>query len=267
MESTQIPVRPVNPAAPYIGGKRNLAKRLAVRIAATPHTTYAEAFVGMGGVFFRRTSQPKCEVINDYSGDIANFFRILQRHHTPFVEMLRYQVTARKDFERLSRAVPDTLTDLERAARFLYLQKTAFGGKRRGQSFGVSLDRPARFDVSKIVPQLADIHERLSGVNIECLPYQSFIERYDRPGTLFYLDPPYWGCEDDYGKEMFARSDFEAMAAQLSKIKGKFIMSINDLPEIRDTFKAFNIEAVNTTYTLSSKGAGKAKELIISNTS
>lgn len=130
-----------NPVAPWLGGKRNLAKRLVKIISSVKHETYAEAFVGMGGVFLRRPYAPKCEVINDYSGDVANLFRILQRHYPQFLECLKFQITSRREFERLKRTDPSTLTDLERAARFLYLQKTAFGGKVTGQNFGVSLER------------------------------------------------------------------------------------------------------------------------------
>lgn len=58
-------VAPSKPAAPYIGGKKRLGGQLTELIGAIPHVTYAEAFVGMGGVFFRRKSKPKAEVIND----------------------------------------------------------------------------------------------------------------------------------------------------------------------------------------------------------
>ena len=155
MESSQKqPVKPVLPVAPYIGGKRNLAKRLCALIDKHPHVTYAEPFVGMGGIFLKRTSRPQAEFINDYSRDVATFFRILQRHYVAFLDMLRYQLTTRVEFERLMAVNPDTLTDLERAARFLYLQRTAFGGKVNGRNFGVSQDRPARFDVTRLVPML-----------------------------------------------------------------------------------------------------------------
>lgn len=80
------PIAPVRPVAPYIGGKRRLAKHLITLIDAVPHITYAEAFVGMGGVFLRRQRQPRSEVINDYAGDVANLFRILQRHYPQFMD-------------------------------------------------------------------------------------------------------------------------------------------------------------------------------------
>jgi len=201
-------VAPINPVAPYIGGKRGLAKRLIARIDAIPHATYAEGFVGMGGVFLRRNRAPKSEVINDYGRDVATFFRVLQRHYIPFMEMMKFQITSRDNFAKLTRTDPDTLTDLERAARFFYLQRTAFGGKPSGMNFGVALDRPARLDITRLAPMLEDLHDRLASVVIECLPYEQLIPRYDRPATLFYLDPPYWGNENDYGKGLFGREDF-----------------------------------------------------------
>src|SRR5690606_10076788 len=93
--------RPVHPAAGYIGGKRRLARALVRLIDSVDHTTYCEAFVGMGGVFLRRTRQPKAEVINDRSDDVSTFFRILQRHYVAFMDMLRFQITSRAGFERL----------------------------------------------------------------------------------------------------------------------------------------------------------------------
>ncbi len=263
MESIR-PVRLVLPVAPYIGGKRNLARRLVARIEAIDHNCYAEPFVGMGGVYLRRRSAPAAEVINDASRDVATLFRILQRHYVAFMEMIRFQLTTRTEFDRLARTDPDTLTDLERAARFLYLQNAAFGGKARGRTFGVSYDRPARFDVTRLGPMLEDLHERLSGVAIECLPWQAFVDRYDRPGTLFYVDPPYWVNETDYGKGLFARDDFTLLAARLARLQGRFILSLNDIPEVRELFSGFTIEPVTTTYTIAGGKAPKAAgELII----
>lgn len=259
-------IHPARPVAPYIGGKRNLARRLVSILDATPCDTYAEPFVGMGGVFLRRTRRPKAEVINDVSADVATFFRILQRHYQAFLDMIRWQITTRAEFERLSRTDPDTLTDLERAARFLYLQRTAYGGKVAGRTFGVSPSGPGRFDVTRLVPMLEAVHERLAGVTIEKLPYDAFLARYDRPGTLFYLDPPYWGSERDYGAGAFGRDDFARLADRLAGLQGRFLMSINDRPEVRATFAGFAQEPVRTTYSLgqADRTTGAAGELLIS---
>ncbi len=257
------PIEPANPAAPYIGGKRILSKKVIHKIKQTPHEAYAEPFVGMGGVFLRRDQAPKMEVINDINGDVANLFRILQRHYPQFMETLRFQITSRREFDRLSRTDASTLTDLERAARFLYLQRLAFGGKVRGQNFGVSM-QGGRFNLLKLAPQLEEIHERMAGVVIENLPWRAFIERYDRPGMLFYLDPPYWGSEDDYGKDAFSRAEFAELADVLGRIKGRFILSLNAVQGVYETFQNFAIEEVDCTYSVAGRGHGKAvKEVII----
>lgn len=259
------PVKPVKPVAPWVGGKRSLAGQLVERISAVPHTIYAEPFVGMGGVFFRRPARPRKEVINDISADVVLLFRWLQRHYQQVLDALKWQICSRAEFTRLLGTDPSKLTELERVARFLYLQRTGFGGKVHSRSYGVTRTNAARFDLTKLVPMLEDVHERLCGVDIECLPYEKFIALYDTPGTLFYLDPPYWGSEGDYGKAMFARADFQRLSDILTGIKGGFVLSINDVPEVRAMFAWARIEAVKTTYTIGSKteSRGDRAELII----
>lgn len=266
MNDPLTPARPAQPIAPYIGGKKNLAARIVARIAEIPHATYVEPFIGMGGVFLRRPFKASAEVINDISGDVVVLFSVLQRHYQALMDMLRWQLTSGAEFERLLAALPDTLTDLERAARFLYIQRVTYGGKVRGRSFGVSPATAGRFDVTSLAPMLAEVHDRLAGVTIERLPWSDLIARYDTPATLFYLDPPYWGCETDYGPGVFSPADFHRMAQQLSAIQGKFLLSINDVPEIHEIFAAFEIEAVETTYSIGAAagGTGPFAELLIS---
>ncbi|MDB5724987.1 MAG: methyltransferase [Novosphingobium sp.] len=262
-----VPVRPTAPVAGYIGGKRNLARRLTDIIDRIDCRTYAEPFVGMGGIFLRRKRRPRAEVINDISGDVATLFRVLQEHYPYFIDMLRFRLAGRAEFERLKAMPPERLTDLQRAARFLYLQRIAFGGKVAGRNFGVDARNPARFNVTQLEPMLADLHERLAGVVIEQLPYAPFIGRYDHAEALFYLDPPYWGCENDYGQDVFSRGDFERLAQLLSEIRGRFVLSINDTAGVRETFGAFRMVEVSTTYSIATT-SGRAKpagELIISN--
>ncbi|MES2987689.1 MAG: DNA adenine methylase [Pseudomonadota bacterium] len=257
------PVQPVRPPAGYIGGKRNLSRRIVARIDAIDHSLYAEPFVGMGGIFFRRSRRPGAEVINDISNDVTTLFRILQRHYQSFMAELTWRFASRAEFERLMTVDPSTCTDLERAARFLYLQRNAFGGKVVGRSFGVSYGQASKFRLSQLEPMLRDVHERLEGVYIERLPFADFIARYDRPGALFYLDPPYWGCETDYGPGVFSPADFVRLSGILEGIEGRFILSINDTPEIREIFGKFEQEAVELPYRVSGK-VTPGRELIVS---
>ena len=257
-------VRPVSPAASYIGGKRRLARPITRAIDRIPHRLYAEAFVGMGGVFLRRGRVAQAEVINDWSEDVSTFFRILQRHYVAFLDMLRFQLTTRAGFERLMKVDPSTQTDLERAARFLYLQRLSFGGKVSGRNFGVDSGAPAAFDVTKLVPMLEQIHERLAPVTIERLPWSAFLERWDRSDALFYLDPPYYGCEGDYGRELFSRDQFHLMATALASLQGRFLLSLNDRPEVRAIFGAFPMVRLDLHYGVGS-GATEVSEVVISN--
>jgi len=264
MKMDMCEVAPTRPLAGYVGGKKQLARQVIDAIEKQPHTIYGEAFVGMGGVFLRRRSAPKVEVINDLSQDVATFFRITQRHYQAFMDMLKWQLSSRAEFERLCAQDAATLTDLERAARFLYLQRLAFGGKVISRSFGIDTAGGARFNITRLAPMLEAAHERLAGVWIECLPWREFLDRWDRAGALFYLDPPYWGSEHYYGRGMFVRSDYEDLAAALRSLKGRFIMTINDVPEIQRMFRWASHRRVELSYTTG--GADKvkpARELII----
>lgn len=261
-EIDQWPAPPAEPAAPWLGGKRHLAKRICRILANTRHDAYCEPFAGMGGVFLRRAMRPELEVINDISGDIVTLFRVLRSHPEALLRELRWRPAMRAEFGRLRGQSGADLTDIERAARFLYLQTLAFGGKVAGRSFGVSLTAPQTFDLRRIEPRLTAIHHRLAGVVIENLPWADFIARYDRPGTLFYLDPPYWGSEDDYGPGLFDRASFSRLATVLKAIEGKFLLSINDVPAIRSAFDWARFEEVETTYSVGGAPT-PARELLI----
>ncbi len=255
----------IAPLAPYLGGKFRLSKRIISKIEQIPHKIYAEPFVGMGGIFLRRTQIPKAEIINDINGELVNLYRIVQRYPEELCRSIEFRLAARQEFERLRKIPPETLTDIERAARFLYLQSVAFGGKVTDQAFGVSIDRPARFDFVKLNDRIRAVGERLASVTIERLDFEKFITRYDTKDTLFYLDPPYWGNETDYGTGVFTRADFERLKNVLTGIKGRFILSLNDTPQVKELFKNFTIEQTDVTYSINKTGCCIRSELIISN--
>ncbi len=251
--------------APWWGGKRNLAELLTARIEAIPHDLYAKPFVGMGGVFFRRRWPARVEALNDRAGDVVNLFRIVRHHPEALLDELRLQLVSREDFERLLKVDPTTLTDVQRAARLFALQRLRYGGKTDSATFPARRTRPDSFDAVALRRLITAAHDRLARVTIEHLDYADFIRRYDRPSALFYLDPSYWGCETDYGLALFERADFERLAGQLRGLKGRFLLSLNDTPEVRQTFTGFAIEEVEITYTIANgSNAMGVRELIIS---
>lgn len=253
------------PPAPWLGGKSRLSDRIVDLIEGIPHDLYLEPFIGMGGVFFRRRRSVKCEVINDFNGEVTNLFRQLRRHHLTVLDEARFLLGSREEFERFKQQRPDLMTEIERAVRFLYLQHQAFGGKPSGQNFGVDRDRGSRFSIEKIEANIERIRKRLSQVIIENLDFIEVIDRYDRGTSLVYLDPPYYGGEGDYGKSLFSRARFLDLANRLSSLAGTFILSINDVPAIREVFSDFAMLEVQTKYTIQGGEAKNVGELLISN--
>ncbi|MFM0649860.1 DNA adenine methylase [Paraburkholderia bryophila] len=225
------------------------------------HECYVEVFAGGAALYFMRPPA-KVEVINDINGELVNLYRVVQHHLEEFVRTFKWALTSRQVFRWLQDTVPETLTDIHRAARFYYLQQNCFGGKVEGQSFGTATTTPPGLNLLRLEENLSAAHLRLSNAYIENLDWKQCIDRYDRPHTLFYLDPPYFETEG-YGVP-FAFSEYEEMARRLRTIKGRAIVSLNDHPDIRRAFEGFHIETVDIKYTVGGGGReGLRKEVII----
>ncbi len=246
----------------WIGGKSLLAERIVPLIP--PHDCYCEVFAGAAWLLFKKP-ESKVEIINDINLDLVTLYRVVKHHLDEFVRYLRWVLIAREEFERFKASPPDTLTDVQRAVRFYYLMKTGFGARVRSPSFGVSASRPSTLNLLRIEEELSAAHLRLARVFIENMAYRELIERFDKPRTFFYVDPPYYGCEDYYGKGIFGRDDFARLRDLLAGIKGRFCMSINDAPEIRKLFSGFTVRPVTTRYTVNGSRQRQAAELLITN--
>lgn len=246
----------------WVGGKSRLSDTIVPLIPE--HHCYCEVFAGASWVLFRKEPS-KVEIINDINSDLVTLYRVVKNHLEEFVKTLKWMLVARDEFDRFMQTEPTTLTDIQRAARFFYVAKTGFGARISSPTFGISTTHPSRFNLLRIEEELSDAHIRLHRAYIENRPYQQIIERFDKPNTFFYVDPPYFGCEDVYGKGLFSKDDFTKLRDQLASVKGKFIMSINNAPEIRELFKDFNLREVGTKYTISAAGSKDVVELLISN--
>lgn len=160
-------------------------------------------------------------------------------------------------FEWLKVTRPETLTDIQRAARFYYLQHSAFGGNIEGQTYGTAITAPPGLNLLRLEETLSAAHLLLANAYIEHLPWADCVAKYDRPHTLFFMDPPYWQTEG-YGVS-FPWKQYEALATTLATIRGRAILTLNDHPDIRALFGRFHIERAEHTYTVG--GGARAKEV------
>lgn len=247
----------------WIGGKSKLTDNIVGLIP--DHAHYGEVFCGAGWLFFKK--QPsRFESLNDINSDLICFYRCVQNHLEETCRQFKWLLTSRETFEdfKKQRDVRG-LTDIQRAVRFYYCQRMAFGGRVVGQTFGVSPNQAPGINLVRIEEELSAVHLRLARVVIENLSWTDYLDRYDRADTFFYLDPPYWGTEDYYGKDLFPRDDFTRLADQLGQLKGKFILSLNDCGGVRNTFAPFRIQSVKTTYSCARESVNTAGEVLIMN--
>ncbi|MFN3882956.1 MAG: DNA adenine methylase [Nitrincola lacisaponensis] len=249
------------PIVPWIGGKRKLAKHILPLFPE--HSCYVEPFCGAGALFFMKEPS-KVEILNDINSDLVNLYRVVKYHLEELYKQFKWLLSSRQSWDWMQKTSPDTLTDIQRAARFLYLQKQAFGGKVSGQTFGTATTSRPRFNIFTLEQDLADVHYRLSNATIEHLDWERTVTKYDRPHTLFYLDPPYWqtaGYGVEFGWEQYCR-----IAELARSTKGHMIISINDHPDIRELFSGCSIQELDYKYTVGGNGkTAGVKELLITN--
>lgn len=249
------------PIVPWMGGKTRLAKNILPLFPE--HQTYVEVFAGGAALFYKKEPS-KVEILNDLNGELVNLYRVVQHHLEEFIRQFKWALSSRQTFLWEQSKKPETLTDIQRAARFYYLQKHAFGGKVASQSFGTSAASPPRFNLLRLEQDLSDAHLRLSRVTVECLDWKKCIEKYDRPETLFYLDPPYFETAG-YGQS-FELEQYEIMAELARTMRGKVIISINDHESIRKAFKGLSKRLLSIDYTVGGQHRAKpARELLIWN--
>ncbi len=248
-----------DPIVPWIGSKRRLAERLLMLFPK--HECYVEPFAGAAALLFAKPHSP-VEVLNDVNGELVNLYRVVQHHLEEFVRQFKWALTSREVFKWLQITPPETLTDIQRAARFYYLQVNCFGARVENQSFGTATTTPPGLNLLRLEEHLSAAHLRLSSVLIENLSWRDCLRRYDRPHTLFYMDPPYWETEG-YGVP-FPIGEYKAMAAALRELQGRAVLSLNDHPEMREIFAEFPLETVDITYIVGGPGhAADRRELVI----
>lgn len=250
------------PIIPWLGGKRRLADRLIPLIPA--HECYCEVFCGGAALYFLRPVPSPVEIINDVNGELVNLYRVIQHHPEEFIRQFKWALSSRQLFKWHQETKPETLTDIQRAGRFFYLQHHAFGGKVSGQNFGTATTAPI-INLCRIEENLSAAHFRLAGTTVENLPWDVCVTKYDRAHTFFYMDPPYWQTEG-YGVP-FGWEQYERLAELMKSMHGKAMLSINDHPDIRRAFDGFFMHETGIKYSVSNTHGKptESSELIITN--
>ena len=149
--------------------------------------------------------------------------------------------------------------DVRKAAMYLKLQRYSYSSS--GKSFA---SQP--FDIRKLFSLIQQLESRMANVIVENQDFERLIQHYDREDALFYLDPPYFSTEDMYPGG-FGMDDHKRLRDLLRNIKGRFLLSYNDCPEIRELYKDFEIFDFTRTHSMAQRyEAGKEfKELLIAN--
>lgn len=221
----------LRPVFNRIGGKYSLRKKILPLIP--DHTTYVEPFAGSGAVFFFK---PKVEhnVLNDLDKGVVSGLRLLQ--HAP-LDTSKYPAptsveATKRQFVKPAKTIPQKIVKriIESSAGFS----------------GTLVTRPKQIystgGVERKLKRLPDIIEKMKDVKVTSEDYGKVIDKNDSPSTFFFLDPPYENSNAQMGYAEHKDFDFERLVNELSRIKGKFLMTINDSPRIRKMFSKFYIK-------------------------
>jgi len=257
---------------------------------------FVDVFGGSGTVFLSRSPSPgDFEVYNDFDGDLVNLFRCMKKRAVALIRELGFlSLNARDDFNVLKKFIaqekfdddflkeeldltkvilPDIkaeelseimLTrakqyDVRRAANYLKLIRYSY-------SSGLKSFASQPYDIRKLFSLILQMQERLTDVVVENQDFETLIKHYDRPNTVFYCDPPYYETEGMYAA-CFTKEDHERLCDTLAGIKGRFLLSYNDCPYIRELYHDFNFMECSRIHSMAQRYEAGAQfpELLIGN--
>jgi DNA adenine methylase len=225
----------------WVGGKSKLRSEVIRRLPKDAEC-YAEVFAGAGWVLFGKTPHP-VEVLNDKNGELCNLYRVLKWRPAELLEEVQSLLYSREMFLDLRDNEPPAYDELSRAVRFYALIQMAFGAelsRSRNASFGFRNKSRGDLFLNKSIHQIFPAAERLSNVFVENLDFTDLLRRYDQPRTIFFCDPPYLDTEGY--EEAFGLNDHEQLSSTLRGIEGRFLLTVNDHPCIREFYAGCRIE-------------------------
>jgi len=231
-----------------IGSKRTLVKKILPLFP--PHDTYVEPFFGGGAIFWEKCPSKK-EVINDLDTELIKGYKLLKT-----IKSRNFPTTLNTVSKIQAFVNKKPKTDVDKLVYAILTRCNTFGSKE-----GLKMYSPSN-PYAKL-KKIDAYQERLKHTTILNQSYETVLKKYDSPKSFFYLDPPYENSDDLYAEYSI---DYEKMRELLDTLKGKWLVSINDSPEIRRVFKGHYYKKL-TVKPASNSGLGSKsrKELLIAN--
>jgi DNA adenine methylase len=239
----------INSPFKWVGGKSRLRKQI---IELLPrHTCYVEPFAGAAWVLFGKPPS-QVEVLNDIDQELVNFFRVIKEKPEALIHSFDLELVSRAEFERLASLDLSFLNDVQRAHRFYYLIMAGWGGELDYPRFQTSITDGGHGNrligaLKHLRQKVEPVHERLRTVIIENLDWQDCVDRYDRPGVVMYIDPPYPGNKANYAHNMRRWDTHYLLAERLHKSKCQWILSSYDIPQVRELYPDCSIISVESS--------------------
>lgn len=263
-------------AAPFLkwaGGKRQLLPELMSRVPAE-FGTYFEPFLGGGALFF--SIAPRLSVINDINSELIRCYSVVRSEAGALLDALASHVNTEEHFYAVRAVDPDSLSDVEAAARFIYLNRTCYNGLYRVNRAGRFNTPYGKYKRPNLVPR--DLIEAasvvLSNATLLTGGYRESLVAA-RSGDFVYLDPPYFPVSEFSDFRRYSDAPFDddnhrelaQVFEELSMRGCKVMLSNSAVPAVFDLYSDFRIARVRARRNISSAGQGRGfiDEVVVTN--
>lgn len=276
-------------------GNKTAILHILYAIFPLKYNRFIDVFGGSGSVLLGKPEPSSFEVYNDFDKNLVNLFHCMKERTMATIRELGFcHLNSREDFNALKKFFeheqfddqyleeelelikimlsPPNVNemiemrkritwdyDVRRAAMFLKLLRFSYSSSCKSYA-----SQP--FDIRKLFGLIQELERRMANVIVENQDFETLIKHYDRPDSFFYADPPYYSTEDMYDVG-FGWDDHVRLRDTLKQIKGKFLLSYNDCPQIRELYKDFSIFDFSRTHSMAQryKAGAEFKELLIGN--
>lgn len=270
----------VAPVLKWVGGKRQLLTEIEKHIPERI-STYYEPFLGGGAVFFHL--QRNKAVVNDVNQELINLYEVIRDDVDDLVEDLKKHKNEPEYFYKIRGLDRDKeeykkLTNIQKASRMHYLNKTCFNGLFRVNQQGEFNTPFGRYKNPDFINErtIRAVSKYLNKANVrfKCGDFEEAVKGA-RKGAFIYFDPPYDPVSDSsnftgYDKGGFNREEqirLKKLCDKLDSRGVKFLLSNSSTDFILELYKDYKIEIVKARRAVNSKAnkRGKVDEILVRN--